>query len=217
MTKLCVPQPIRVLVVEDHRVVAQGLKALLEDEQDMQVVGMAGSVDEAATLAEGVQPDVAVLDYRLSDGTGAQAADTIRRRHPQTAMLFLSHDESSIARVASVEAGASGYLLKSQAADDLVDAIRRVVAGQVLFSSQHLRELLIWHREHLIAVDELTHREREVLVLVAEGLDNHEIARQLGVSYGTVRSHIRSLVAKLEVHSKGAAVAKATRLGILER
>lgn len=205
------------MVVEDYQVVAQGLKALLEDEQDIQVVGIAKSVAEVARLVARTRPDVALLDYRLADGTGAEAADVIRRRCPETAMLFLSRDESSLARVSAIEAGASGYLLKSQAADDVVEAIRRVADGQILFSSRNLRELLIWHREHLLAVDELTKREREVLTLVAEGLDNHRIAKQLGVRYGTVRSHMRSVIAKLEVHSKGAAVAKATGLGILER
>ena len=208
---------IKVMIVEDYRVVAQGLQAVLEDEPDLTVVGIAGSVAEAARLAAKVQPDVALLDYRLSDGTGVDAADIIRRAHPDIAMLFLSRDETSIARVSAIEAGASGYLLKSQPADEIVDAIRCAADGQVLFSSQGLRELLIWHRDHLLAVDELTKREREILALVADGLDNHRIAEQLGVRYGTVRSHMRRVVAKLEVHSKGAAVAKAIKLGILNR
>lgn len=208
---------IKVMIVEDYRVVAQGLQAVLDDEPDLAVVGIASSVAEVADLAARVQPDVALLDYRLSDGTGADAADVIRRAHPETAMLFLSREESSIAQVSAIEAGASGYLLKSQSADDIVGAIRRVADGQVLFSSRGLRDLLIWHRDHLLAVDELTKREREILALVADGLDNHRIAKQLGVRYGTVRSHMRSVVNKLEVHSKGAAVAKAIKLGILSR
>lgn len=208
---------IRVMIVEDYRVVAQGLQAVLEDEPDLVVVGIAGSVAEAARLAARIQPDVALLDYRLADGSGVDAADVIRRTHPEIAMLFLSREESSIAQVSAIEAGASGYLLKSQSADEIVDAIRRAAEGEVLFSSRSLRQLLIWHREHLLAVDELTSREREILMLVADGLDNHRIAKQLGVRYGTVRSHMRSVVAKLEVHSKGAAVAKAIKLGILER
>ncbi len=210
-------ETIKVMIVEDYRVVAQGLQAVLEDEPDLEVVGIANSVAQTRGLATSVRPDVALLDYRLSDGSGIDAAGVIRRHHPEIAMLFLSRDESSVARAAAIEAGASGYLLKSQTGDEIVDAIRRAAAGQVLFSSRSLRDLMMWHHDHLVAGNEVTQREREILRLVAEGFDNHRIARQLGVRYGTVRSHIRSVVAKLEVHSKGAAVAKAIKLGLLNR
>jgi len=208
---------VRVLIVEDHRVVAEGLQALLEDDPGIEVCQIAGSVAEAIDVASATQPDVVLLDYHLPDGSGAEAAARIRRSQRASALLFLSHDESELARVAAVEAGAAGYLYKAQAASDVVQAVHRVAAGEMLIRGPEIAELLAWRRRMTSMVENLTQRERDVLQLLADGLDNKAIAARLGVRYGTVRSHVNNLAGKLGAPSKLEAVARAAELGLIRR
>lgn len=209
-------QPIRVLIVEDHQVVADGLAALLGDQADITIVGSAPSVAESLVLAADSAPDVLLLDFRLPDGTGAEAAARIRELRPEVKLIFLSRVDSDAARMAAVEVGASAYLHKSHAASEVVDAIRHVARGGNLMTPQSIAALLNRTRARDAQVQSLTQRERSVLQLIAKGISSREIARQLGISYTTVRTHIRSLGRKLAVHSKIEATAKARELGLVD-
>lgn len=209
-------QPIRVLIVEDHQVVADGLAALLGDQADITIVGSAPSVAESLVLAADSAPDVLLLDFRLPDGTGAEAGARIRELRPEVKLIFLSRVDSDAARMAAVEVGASAYLHKSHAASEVVDAIRHVARGGNLMTPQSIAALLNRTRARDAQVQSLTQRERSVLQLIAKGISSREIARQLGISYTTVRTHIRSLGRKLGVHSKIEATAKARELGLVD-
>ena len=210
-----VPQ-IRVLIVEDHQIVADGLTALLNDQRDMRVVGNVGSVAESAPAAAELTPDVVLLDFRLNDGTGADAAAAIRRVNPTAKHIFLTREDSDVARFAALESGASGFIHKSRAATEVVDAIRKVASGQTLITPSTIASLLNRRRESESQRESLTAREKEVLRLMAEGLPSREIASKLGISYATVRTHIRSLGAKLGVHSKVQAIVKARELALID-
>ncbi len=207
---------IRVLIVEDHQVVADGLSALLNDQPDMTVVGSAASVVDSVARAEDLKPDVAVVDFRLTDGTGADAGLGIRQVRPDTKLIFLTREDSDAARFAAIEAGASAFIHKSQAAAEVVNAIRTVAAGGTLFTPRTIATLLNKRRQMDSQLESLTPREKEVLRLMAEGISSREIAARLGISYTTVRTHIRSVGSKLGVHSKLEAIVKARELGLIE-
>jgi DNA-binding NarL/FixJ family response regulator len=206
----------RVLIVEDHQVVAEGLAALINDQQDMSVVGHAGSVADSVTRAAELNPDVVLVDFRLTDGTGADAAGAIRQIRPETKLIFLTREDTDAARFAALEAGASAFIHKSRAAQDVVDAIRSVAAGGSLFTPRTIAKLLNSRREVEAQLERLTPREKEVLRLMAEGIPSRDIAARLGISYTTVRTHIRSLGSKLGVHSKLEAIVKARELALVE-
>ena len=206
----------RVLVVEDHQVVAEGLAALINDQKDMKVVGQAGSVADSITLAAELKPDIVLMDFRLTDGTGADAATAIRQMRPETKLIFLTREDGDAARFAALEAGASGFIHKSRAAQEVVDSIRAVADGGNLFTPRGIAQLLNSRREAEAQLEKLTAREKEVLRLMAEGIASREIASKLGISYTTVRTHIRSLGSKLGVHSKLEAIVKARELALVE-
>ena len=207
---------IRVLIVEDHQVVAEGLSALLNDQPDMTVVGKAASVVDSVARAHELKPDIALIDFRLTDGTGADAGIGIRQVRPETKLIFLTREDSDAARFAAIEAGASAFIHKSQAATEVVDAIRTVAAGGTLFTPRTIATLLNRRREMDSQLESLTPREKEVLRLMAEGTSSRDIGARLGISYATVRTHIRSLGSKLGVHSKLEAIVKARELALIE-
>ena len=207
---------IRVLIVEDHLVVADGLSALLNDQPDMSVVGKAASVAESIARAQELKPDIALVDFRLTDGTGADAGLGIRQVRPETKLIFLTREDSDAARFAAIEAGASGFIHKSQAAAEVVDAIRTVASGGTLFTPRTIATLLNKRRTMDSQLESLTPREKEVLRLMAGGKSSRDIGAKLGISYTTVRTHIRSLGSKLGVHSKLEAIVKARELALIE-
>ncbi|MFJ9012550.1 response regulator [Streptomyces canus] len=214
------PDLTTVLLVEDHRAVAEGLWALLDDYDDLTVVGWADSVAEAVPMTEQLSPQLALIDYRLPDGTGADAAARIRAHDPAIAVVMLSADTSDDALLAAVEAGASGYLLKSAGGDEIAAAIRAAAAGETLIPARTLMDVLARHRETSRATTQqterlqsLTSREQEILALMTQGLDNRAIADRLTISYATVRTHVRSILEKLQARSQLEAVAKATDWG----
>ncbi len=209
-------KPIRVLIVEDHQIVADGLTALLNDQKDMDVVGNAASVAESAIRAAELLPDIVLLDFRLNDGAGADAAAAIRRVAPNAKHIFLTREDSDVARFAALESGASGFIHKSRAATEVVDAIRQVAAGGTLITPSTIAALLNRRRQTDAQRDSPTAREKEVLRLMAEGTSSRDIATKLGISYATVRTHIRSLDAKLGVHSKVQAIVKARELALID-
>jgi DNA-binding NarL/FixJ family response regulator len=207
---------IRVLIVEDHQVVADGLSALLNDQPDMTVVGRAASVVESVARAQALKPDIVLVDFRLPDGTGADAGMGIRQVRPEAKLIFLTREDSDAARFAAIEAGASAFIHKSQAAAEVVDAIRTVASGGTLFTPRTIATLLNKRRTMDSQLESLTPREKEVLRLMAGGKSSRDIGAKLGISYATVRTHIRSLGSKLGVHSKLEAIVKARELALIE-
>jgi DNA-binding NarL/FixJ family response regulator len=194
--------PIRVVIVENHQLVSESLALLLDGQKDMEVVGTAASVGEASALPKELSADVVVMDFHLGDGTGHDAALAMRDSFPNVRFVFLSRDESDDARLAAVEAGASAYLHKSSPASDVIDTIRKVAAGMSLITPAMVARLVSrgHDREHMR--DSLSPREREVLQLLADGMASRQIAQRLGISYSTVRTHIRSISEKLGTKSK---------------
>jgi two-component system, NarL family, nitrate/nitrite response regulator NarL len=208
--------PLRILLVEDHPIVAQGLMALLAEGSEFHVVGWAQSVADATRIAEQEQIDVAIVDLWLAHESGAMAVAGIRKHRPAVAVVFLSGDESDHALLEAIQAGASGYLVKSADGLDIADAVRRVADGEMLIPGRKLGELLKRHRElerhdtkRVQQLESLTPREREILDLMSQGLDNREIAARLHVAYPTVRSHVRKVLEKLDARSRLEAVVKA--------
>ena len=206
----------RVLIVEDHQVVAEGLAALINDQKDMSVVGRAASVAESLSRTAELQPDLVLVDFRLTDGTGADAAVGIRQIRPDAKLIFLTREDSDAARFAALESGASAFIHKSRAAQEVVDAIRTVAQGGSLFTPRTIAQLLNSRREIEAQLERLTPREKEVLRMMAEGTSSRDIAKKMGISYTTVRTHIRSLGSKLGVHSKLEAIVKARELALVE-
>lgn len=216
-------QLITVLLVEDHRLVAEGLASMLNATPDIQVVGTAATTTDAVRLAALEQPVVVVMDSHLPDGAGADVVSRIREDLPTVAIVFLSADESEAAMIAAVRAGACAYLPKSRTTADVVDAVRRAADGEMLIPAAQLAQLLA--RSHEMARDEderrrllesLTRREREVLACMAEGLDNRAIAAELGIGFTTVRGHVQNILEKLDAHSKLEALACAARYALLD-
>jgi len=167
-------------------------------------------------------PDVVVMDYRLPDGTGAQAGEQIRNQRPRPRPVFVSGDESEDALLSAVRAGACGFLPKSRASADMVAAVRKAAEGEMLIPAAQLGGVLT--RVHQRAREEaerirlrsqFTPREREVLLLMAHGLDNKAIARELGLTLSTVRSYVQDILGKLDAHSKLDAVVAAARYDLL--
>ncbi|GAA2754805.1 response regulator [Actinopolymorpha rutila] len=208
--------PVQVLIVEDHQVVAEGLSALLDEHPGLHVQGWAPTVADATRSAEQERVDVAVLDFWLPDGSGVDAAAGIRQHRPEAAVVFVSADDSDQAMIAAIEAGASGYLIKTASGEEIVEAVLRASAGEMLIPASKLHELLTRSREatrersgRAQALASLTTREREILAMMSKGLDNREISTRLNIAYPTVRSHVRKVLEKLGARSKLEAVVKA--------
>jgi DNA-binding NarL/FixJ family response regulator len=218
------PEQIPVLIVDDHRLVAEGLELLLASEPDILVTGLAGSVEQAVQMAEEKPPKVVVMDFRLPDGNGAEAAAAIRSRHPGVAIVFLSSDDSEESLLAAVKAGGCCYLPKSKAAADVANAVRKAAEGEMMIPAGRLAGMLASverrardEAERSRILSDLTPREKEILGLMSEGMDNRAIAEHLVISFTTVRGHVQSVLEKLDAHSKLEAVAQAARLGLLKR
>lgn len=213
---------VSVLIVDDHRLVAEGLSALLSEQPRVRVAGVAGTVAGAVSASNEARPDVVLMDFRLPDGDGTLAARRIKEGQPEVAVLFISADPSDDAMLKAVEAGACGYLPKDAAPDELLSAIMRAAEGEFLLPAATMQRLLARQREvrrqqyeQQRMLEELTPREREILGLMADGNDNRAIASELGIAYGTVRTHVRSLLEKLESSSRLQAVATARERRLL--
>lgn len=207
-------KPIRVLVADDHMIVRTGIRHVLESETDFVVVGEAGTGSEAISLTSELQPDVVVLDISMPDQSGLEVAARLHSRSIATRILILSMHNNAEYVLESVRAGAHGYLLKDTAAAELRTAIRAVCRGESYFSPPVATRLTAAVRgEHGPGgdpLDLLTGREREVLLGIAQGHTNKEIAAQLGISHRTVETHRESLMRKLQIRT----VAELTRLAI---
>ena len=207
---------IRVLICDDHRVVAEGLAMVLGAQPDMAVVGVAGGVAEVCEMEASLRPDVVLMDYALPDGDGVAATATIKASRPDVRVVMLTSFVDVDVLVAAIEAGCSGFVTKHKAAEELTTAVRLAAEGEALVSPDMLARLLPRLRPsyHGVGAD-LTAREREVLDLLAQGESKEAIARRLFLSANTVRNHIQNILGKLGAHSRLEAVATARREGLI--
>jgi two-component system response regulator DevR len=206
---------IRVYLLDDHEVVRTGLRDLLEREGDIEVVGESGSAVDAEHRIPALRPQVAVLDARLPDGSGIDVCREIRSVDPTIQALILTSYEDDEALFAAIMAGAAGYVLKQIRGTDLVDAVRRVAAGQSLLDPAVTARVLDRIRRGPEQPDELkglTDQERRILALVAEGLTNREIAERMFLSEKTIKNYVSSLLAKLGLERRTQAAVLAAKL-----
>ena len=207
---------IRVLIVDDHEVVASSLAMVLEAEPDLSIVGRAATLAEARSQLPSALPDVMLLDHRLPDGDGVSAIRELRALCPGVEVVVLTASSDDQLLMAAVDAGAAGFLSKSSGIDRLIEAVRAAAVGESVISPDLLVQLLTGaQRERQPQRTPLTEREREVLSLVADGLSNAAIAERLDVSVHTVRHHIARLSGKLGAHSKLEALSIAVRQGLI--
>jgi two-component system, NarL family, response regulator DevR len=193
-------EPIRVFLLDDHEVVRRGLKDLLEADGDIVVVGESGLALEAARRIPALRPHVAVLDGRLPDGSGIDVCREVRSAHPEIAALILTSYDDDEALFSAIMAGAAGYVLKQIRGNDLVDAVRRVAAGQSLLDPAVTARVLDRLRagpEEDKALAPLTDQERRILELIGEGLTNRQIAERMFLAEKTVKNYVSSLLGKL--------------------
>lgn len=192
--------PIRIFLLDDHEVVRRGIADLLGTVEGFEIVGEAGTAEEARSRILALRPDVAVLDGRLPDGSGIDVCRDIRSALPDTYCLILTSYDDEDAVLASVLAGASGYVLKEVRGSSLIDSIRQVASGRSLITPQIIEQVMARVRVGT-AVDDrlvgLTDREREVLDLISEGLTNRQIGERLFLAEKTVKNYVSSLLAKL--------------------
>jgi DNA-binding NarL/FixJ family response regulator len=213
MTDQPPPHVLRLLVVDDHEVVRQGLAALLDRRESFQVVAEAGTVAEALDQARRHQPDIVVMDVRLPDGSGIEACREIRAELPATRVVMLTSYPDEEAVLSAIIAGASGYLLKQVRARDLVAALEAVGRGESLLDPAVTEKVL--ERIRRIAtgsqetdeLSQLTGQERKILMLVAEGMTNKEIAAEIYLSDKTVKNYVSSILAKLNLERRAQAAA----------
>jgi two-component system, NarL family, response regulator DevR len=207
--------PLRVFLLDDHEVVRTGLRSLLESEEDVEVVGEAGTVEEALIRIPLAKPDVAILDVRLPDGNGIEVCREIRSDHPEIACLMLTSYADDEALLAAVMAGASGYVLKQVGSVDLVADVRKVGAGGTLLDPK-LTERVVERIRRGPQEDErlaaLTAQERRILDRIAEGRTNRQIGEELFLAEKTVKNYVSNLLAKLGMERRTEAAVFAARL-----
>ena len=214
-------RPIRILLADDHAILRDGIRALLSDETDLNVVGEAKNGRQALEQARALRPDIVIMDIGMPLLSGLEATTQIRRDVPEARVLILTmhQNEEYLAHV--LAAGASGYVLKDVAGRELVSAIRQVAGGEPFFSPSMTKTLTSLYLHSLEAerthdpYDDLTIREREVLQLVAEGFTNHQIAEMLKLSIKTVKTHRLHLMQKLDLHDRTELVKYAFQKGII--
>jgi two-component system NarL family response regulator len=213
---------IRVLIVDDHIAVAESLRLLLSREPDFDLAEMAHDADDALRIVRASRPDVVLMDHGLPRMTGADATSHVLSASPETAVVMFSGAMTDDELATAVESGVRGYVTKGASAAEVVAAIRRAAAGEILLSPEELARLLKHGRqrarqraERERQVASLTPREREVLALMAEALDLVAIAERLGISANTARGYVQAVLEKMHAHSKLEAVVRANELGML--
>jgi DNA-binding NarL/FixJ family response regulator len=202
---------IRLLCVDDHRIVREGIALILKRHADMDVVGMAATGEEALELFKTCRPDVTLMDLRLRGMSGVEATREIRRIDPSARVVVLTMYQGDEDIFRALEAGAATYLLKDTLADDLIQVIRDVKAGKQTPISAEVQARLA---ERSVR-PELTPREVEILNLISQGMQNREIATALGISEATAQVHVKNILAKLDVRHRTAALNVALRRGIV--
>ena len=217
--------PIRVLVVDDHALFRRGLEMVLIQESDIEVIGEAADGEAAVARAAELLPDVVLLDVRMPKGSGIEACAAIKDVAPSARIIMLTISDEEADLYEAIKAGATGYLLKEISIDEVAAAVRSVYDGQSLISPSMASKLLTEfalmakrtnERNNQVPAPRLTERELEVLKLVARGMNNRDIARELFISENTVKNHIRNILEKLQLHSRMEAVVYAVREKLLE-
>src|SRR5919112_6252270 len=213
----------RILLVEDHASFRQTLAYVFDQQPEFEVVAQAGTVAEARRTMEGLEADLGVIDLALPDGEGTELIEELCEANPGFAALVLTASLDRAEHARAVEAGAAGVLHKSADVDEILDSTRRLAAGETLLTPEELVELLRLagqsreeEREAQASIERLTHREREVLLALSEGLSNKQIAERLHMSVDTERIHMRNILNKLGVHSRLQALLFAARHGLVE-
>ena len=220
------PPPTRVAIVDDHQLVREGLRDLLEDAPDIEVVGEAANGREALLLCSRLHPDLVLMDVRMPEMDGLAATRELKQRHPEISVMMVTMHENPDYLLEALKAGAAGYVLKDGLRQEVVTAVRRVREGESSLDPELAARLLrrlaaedpgeARPAEGSLPPDVLTPRELEVLGLVQQGRSNREVAEELYISRGTVKRHIENIMARLGVSDRTQAVVKALQLGILE-
>ena len=211
--------PVRILIADDHPLVRSGMRALLGAAEDMEVVGEAATGEEAVTKASSLQPEVIVMDLAMPGINGIEATRSIVQAHPQIRILVVTLFEDDDSLFAALRAGARGYILKDANEVEVLRAIRAVSSGDAIFSptiAQRLIDFFAVPRPAQTALPfpDLTEREREILILLAQGRSNTEIAQSLVISLKTVRNYISSIFSKLQVADRSQAIIRAREAGL---
>ncbi len=206
--------PIGVFLLDDHEVVRRGVRELIEGEDDMHVVGEAGTAEEANGRIPATSPNVAVLDVRLPDGDGIEVCREIRSKHPEIACIMLTSFSDDEAVYSAVMAGAAGYVLKQVRGSDLIDGIRRVAAGESLLDPIVTTRLLdrIRNQGEDDELASLSDQERKILDLIAEGLTNRQIGDRMFLAEKTVKNYVSNLLSKMGMSRRTEAAVYAARL-----
>lgn len=210
--------PIRVLVVDDHRIVREGIRSLMEDIEDIQVVGEASNGYEGVDLVDSLNPDVVLMDLMMPKMDGLEATRQISGKHPHVCVLVLTSFIADNKVFPAIKAGARGYLLKDTGSKELIDAIRKVHRGEPSLDPEIAKKVLSEIRQPAAGEqptpDPLTERELQVLKLVAQGKSNKKIAAELNISLHTVRTHVNHILNKLHLANRVQATLYALREGV---
>ena len=206
---------ITVFLVDDHTVLRQGLRFILDEVEDMEVVGEAGTGAEALDRIPLLDPDVVLLDIHLPDMSGVDVARELKARGVRAHIIVLTVSDRHHDLVDAIRAGARGYLLKSSSANEVIYAVRQVMLGGAVLPPDLTVQALTHRSATSSPLDDLTEREIEVLKLVAQGLGNKEIAARLSLSENTVKTHVRHILSKLNARSRAEAAAYAVRAGLV--
>ncbi len=216
-------EPIRILLVDDQRLMREGLRTLLELEPDLEVVGEAGDGETALEACAALQPDVVLMDIRMPGMDGVEATRRMRERWPETRVIILTTFDDDAYVFEGLRAGALGYLLKDVSGEELAEAVRTVAAGGALIQPSVARKVVAEFARLAPPArpaeeglpEPLSEREREVLRLVAQGLTNREIAARLHLTEGTVKNYVTSVLQKMGVRDRTQAVLRAQELGLI--
>ena len=212
-------EPTRIFLLDDHEVVRRGVRDLLEAEDDLTVVGEAGTAEEAIGRIPATTPHVALLDVRLPDGDGIEVCREVRSRHPEIACIMLTSFSDDEAVYAAIMAGAAGYVLKQVRGTELVDGIRRVAHGESLLDPVVTTRILerIRNRDAEDELAGLTDQERKILELISDGLTNRQIGEEMFLAEKTVKNYVSNLLSKLGMSRRTEAAAYAARLAERKR
>ena len=207
---------IRVMAVDDHEVLRSGIRYSLQEHEDLELVGEAGSGEEALLLCASAQPDVVLMDMAMPGMDGAQTTQAIRASYPQVQVLALTsfYDKNLVQR--AMQAGAVGYLVKAGSGKELAEAIRLAYSGRTILSPEAAQALIQPDAAPAALGSDLTPRELEVLALLSEGMSDAEIAQQLTISSSTASHHVRAIRSKLGASNRAEAVALALQHGLIE-
>lgn len=208
-------QTVRVMIVDDHRVLAELLAAALSERDDIAVVGTAGTAADALPMVAALRPDVVILDYDLPDGDGVSMIAPVRAASSPCQVLMLTSYTDPVILNEAIEAGCAGFITKRSGTDEVLAAVLAVASNETPVSPDMVRSLV--DRDQAGQGSRLTSREIEILRIAAQGLSNREIAAQLSLSVNTVRNHMQHVLNKLGAHSKLEATAIAVRLGLVRR